>query len=173
MISLHVTNYDDVYAKIRWQDGRESFDIWTNIPTPYIQNLSNFHYNDVNYTFFGFVDQVDSAVEEEIRRETLDSGVTDYTSRWKVPPVSLSETEPEYVVIADDTEIVPEKLFEQVEAILVHYLENEDSLRVQYLNNKTMQRAREDYKKANPEKAENSVLIMWPEKNSRYLKTKN
>ena len=77
--------------------------------------------------------------------------------------------EPEYVVIIEDPESVPEKLYEQTTALLTHYLLEEENLRVAYLNRKMMSAARAKHSAENPETPEDSVMLLWPEKNSRYL----
>lgn len=168
MITLHATNYDDLYSEIVWQDQGIRYTIWTNICTQYLRAIGSFDFNEVNYSYFGFVDQVDSLVEADRPFEETDFGLLQQPSRWKNPPVELSDSEPEYVVIAEDSDQVPEKLFEQMDAILSFYIENEDTLRIEHMNAETMQRARETYRENNPEEPEDSLIILWPEKNSRY-----
>ena len=173
MIGLHATNYDDLYSEIIWQDQGVRYTIWTNICTQYLRAIGSFDFNNVNYSYFGFVDQIDSELEANRLIAVMDAGVIQRTSRWKTPPVTLSDSDPEYVVIAEDPDIVPEKLFEQMDAILSYYMQNEDTLRIEHMNAITMQKARIAYKENNPEEPEDSMIIMWPEKNSRYQNSDN
>ena len=69
---------------------------------------------------------------------------------------------PEYVVVAEDPKSVPEKLFEQMDAVYGYYLENEAKLRTHHANLKTMSEAREKYEAEHPEPKRDRVMIMWP-----------
>ncbi|MDQ8208782.1 hypothetical protein QEH52_14745 [Coraliomargarita sp. SDUM461003] len=160
MISFSVTNYDDLYSEIKWRDGKCIFSVWTNVALKYLPALSSFKQDDVCYSYFGFTDNIDSGREKERAGTHYFNGqVYEYESCWKEPPVVLGD-EPEYVVISEEAgTIVPDELYEQMDAVLRFYLENEDSLRVAYLNMQSLNNARADYLLKNPPHPEESILI--------------
>lgn len=172
MISFSAYRYDDLYAEITWreQGSSVSYTLWTNIPLRFLPVINSFEADGVHYDYFGFVYEISREIEEE-RAETWSSQGHEYESRWKAPPVELSATEPEYVVVAEDPTAVPDKLFEQMDAIFGYYLENQADLEIAHENMEKLSKARAAYREANPpDPTEESVTIFWPIKNSRYLK---
>lgn len=167
-LSISVTNYDDQHSKIVWRDGADVFEVWTNVATQYLRVLHTFEFGGYSYNHLGFVDHVSAELEAERMAMATALGHAPFETRWKEPPVAFSPDYPEYVVVTDHPETVPEKLYRQIEALLTVYLMREDALRVAYLNQETLEDARKAYREANPAEPEDSVLIMWPEKNSRY-----
>jgi len=171
MISFSAYRYDELYAEITWreQGSPEAYTLWTNVSLEFLPALNSFEFGGVHYDYFGFVYEISEETEQE-RAEKWSFHGHEYESRWKTPPVELSATEPEYVVVADDPAAVPEKLFEQMDALLVTYLENRSNLQVGHENMKKLNEARAAYREANPpDPTEESVTIFWPIKNSRYL----
>lgn len=172
MISFSAYRYDDLYAEITWrkQGSPESYTLWTNVPLKFLPALNSFEFDGIHYDYFGFVYEISREIEEE-RAATWSFHGHEYESHWKTPPVELSATEPEYVVVADDPDAVPEKLFEQMDALLGYYLENRSNLQVAHENMMKLNEAQTAYREANPpDPTEESVTIFWPIKNSRYLK---
>lgn len=161
-LSFSVTNYDDLYSEITWRDTetKNKYSVWTNVSLVHLPMLSSFELDDVNYSYFGFPENIDSEAEKERTGPHYFNGRRyEYESRWKESPVVFAK-EPEYVVIAEeDGTIVPEKLYENMDAVLRYYLENEESLRISHLNSAALSRAREEYLRKNPPQPEESVLI--------------
>jgi hypothetical protein len=161
-LSFSVTNYDDLYSEITWRDleTQNTFSVWTNVSLVHLPVISSFELEGVNYSYFGFSENIDSEVEKERTGPHYFNGRRyEYESRWKEPPVAFKE-EPEYVVIAEeDGAIVPDKLYEDMDSVLRYYLENEESLRVSHLNSLAISRARDEYRCNNPSQPEESVLI--------------
>lgn len=172
MISFSAYRYDDLYSEITWreQGSSESYTLWTNIPLEFLPTLNSFESGGVHYDYFGFVHYISKETEQE-RAETWSFHGREYESRWKTPPVEFSTAEPEYVVVASDPASVPDKLFEQMDALFGYYLENQYDLQVAHENMKKLRQARAAYREANPpDPTEENVTIFWPIKNSRYLK---
>lgn len=160
LLSFYVTNFDDLYSEITWRHENSVFSIWTNVSLVHLPALRRFEFDNVQYGYFGFADNIDSAVEEERAGPHYFNGqVYEYKSRWKDAPVEFGE-EPEYVVIPEVAgTTVPDKLYEDMDAVLQFYLNNEESLRVTHLNALSMSRAHEEYLRQNPPQPEESVLI--------------
>jgi hypothetical protein len=171
-ISMYTVVYNHSHSEITWRDSEDGqsfeYTIWTNVPLTYLRPLTSFEAEDVHYSYMGFVDLVDSKWEQE-RADNYSFHGHKYKSRWKDSPVTFSNV-PEYVVVADDPSAVPAKLFEQMDSLIGYYLEQENSLRIQHENAETMNTAMKKYRDENPETPTDRVMIMWPEKNSRYLK---
>ena len=159
-LSFHVTNYDELYSEITWRDENKVFSVWTNVSLNHLPALNSFKLDDVHYSYFGFADDIDSTIEKERADSYLFHGQQyEYKSRWKEVPVAFGE-EPEYVVIPEEEEVViPEKLYEQMDAVLRFYLENEASLRISHLNSEKLNKTRTKYLRENPPQPEESVFI--------------
>lgn len=168
-LSLVVTNYDDSYSRIKWRYESQEFEIWSNIQLTYLHPIGDFEYEGVNYNYFGFFDLIEFEVEKE-RAETYPLHGHKYKSRWEDSPVTFGK-EPEYVVVAEDPKSIPEKLFEQMDAVYGYYLENEVKLRTYHDNLKTINQARAKYKAEHPEPERDRVIIMWPEKQQSAQQT--
>lgn len=160
MISFSANNYDDLYSEITWRDGKNVFSVWANVALVHLPALNSFQLDEVHYSYFGFTNNIDSAVEKERAGPHYFNGQTyEYQSRWKESPVAFGE-EPEYVVIPETEGLdIPEKLYEDMDAVLGYYLESEDSLRISHLNSQTLNRVRAKYLEENPPPPEESVLI--------------
>lgn len=161
-LSFSVTNYDDLYSEITWRDleTQHRFSVWTNVSLVHLPVISSFKLDGVNYSYFGFSENIDSEVEKERTGQHYFNGRRyEYESRWKEPPVGFAE-DPEYVVIAgEDGAVVPDKLYEDMDSVLRYYLENEESLRISHLNSVALAQARDKYRSENPPQPEESVLI--------------
>lgn len=161
MLSFYVKNYDDLYSEITWRDHENNvFSIWTNVSLVHLPVLNSFKLDDVNYSYAGFSDYIDSASEKERAGIYEFHGHQhEYKSRWKDAPVVFGK-EPEYVVIPENSSaVVPDELHEQMSAVLRCYLENEDTLRISHLNSKILNEERAKYVHENPPQPEESVLI--------------
>lgn len=161
-LSFSVTNYDDLYSEITWRDleTQHTFSVWTNVSLVHLPVISSFKLDGVNYSYFGFSQDIDSEVEKERTGPHYFNGRRyEYESRWKEPPVGFAE-DPEYVVIAgEDGAVVPDKLYEDMDSVLRYYLENEESLRILHLNSVALAKARDKYRSENPPQLKESVLI--------------
>jgi hypothetical protein len=91
-----------------------------------------------------------------------------YESRWQGLPVKLSDETYEYVVVTETDEAVPEKLYEQMDALFAFYLEERDSLETSYKNSLKLQIAHEKFMKENPPEVKPSITNFWPKENSSY-----
>lgn len=160
-LSFHVTNFDDLYSKITWRDGPDTFFIWVNRAFTYLPAINQFAWEGVHYSYFGFADYVDSKIEAERAGQHLFEGqIYEYTSRWEEPPIEFGK-KPEYIVIPEEPGVtVPEKLYTQMDAVFSYYLAERKSLRIQSKNTKRLNRARKQYLRENPPTSpEGSVLV--------------
>lgn len=61
-LSLLVTNYDDLYSRVKWRYEDQEYEIWSNIQLTYMHSIGDFKYNGINYNYFGFFDMIESDV---------------------------------------------------------------------------------------------------------------
>lgn len=169
-ISMAANVYGDDYSEITWRDleTREEFAVWTNICLNYLSPISTFIDGQTHYDYFGFIYPYDDKAEEERLVKAAELGY-EVESRWKEPPVTLSEDYYEYVVVAADPSAVPEKLYRQLDALFGYYLENKTELEIRYKNARTMEAARKKDLEENPPEPKESITNFWPGENSVYL----
>jgi hypothetical protein len=169
MISISVTVYGKSHSRVVWRnpDSGDRFTLWVSFPLRYLSPISSFEGELAHYSYFGFTELIRRKDESALVREAEKLGY-DYQSRWLESPVPLSEEYAEYVIEADSFEIVPDKLYEQVDSLLSHYLEREDELEIAHRNAEKMRRARAEYEEKNPKAPKPSITNFWPGKNSSY-----
>lgn len=155
-IQLHATVYDDAHSKLILTYEKTRYTVWTNLNFKYLRLLGSFQAGERRYSYFGVTEQIDSEREAMISGLAGKSGFN-YASRWESPPVPLG-LEPEYIVVTENGNPVPNEVYRQLDDLLGHYMANEEKLRSGYENARQMQAARERYRKAHPEKPQDIVL---------------
>jgi hypothetical protein len=135
----------------------DRYTVWTNVDYTYLPFLGDFETDARRYTYTGFNYRIDR--ETELKQEAIaqQHGYR-YESHWKQPPVRFTSAEPEYVIVTDDAREIPNGVYRQLDDLMLFYLERQDALRIDYLNAKELQAARERYKAANPEPPQDIVL---------------
>jgi hypothetical protein len=169
-ISLAANVYGDAYSKITWRDEEtwEEFVVWTNISIRYLGLITSITDGHRRYDCFGFIYPY-SKESEAARIQWAAELRYEAVTRWEVPPVTLSMEYYEYLVVADETRIVPEKLYRQLDVVLGYYLKERGALEVSYKNSQTMAAARQKDLKENPPIPVDSVTNFSPGLNSVYL----
>ena len=169
-ISLSVTVFGEEYSKILWRKPRneaerrkapEKFEIWTNVNLSYLRLISTFDRDGVVYDAFVFTDTVTRKTEASRRAFARKHG-HDYKSRWQQPPVRFTAGRPEYIVTEPAERRIPPELYEQMDALFAHYLENEAKFKSGYLRNKALRKAKEQYLKENPPQPKDVIINHWP-----------
>ena len=131
-ISLSATVYDDEVTEIRlWHEG-EQYRALSNVAFTHLQFIGNFEDETAYWSFFGMVDTVDGEEEAKIAEQARAFGY-DYTPRPR-PDKSLvaSLDEPEYLLLAERGQTVPEAVLAQLDAIHVYYLTHERRLAIEH-----------------------------------------
>lgn len=174
MISVSAQIFDDNHSKVVWRDQEtgEAFDIWTNINVVWLNPLSSFDTEDTHYSYFAMTERVNPS-DEKKRQKTADKMGYSYKSRWQESPVVLSSEHPEYVVVTETARAVPEKLYQQMDALFAFYLEERNSLEVAFKNAEKLKISHEKYMKENPPQPKPSITNFWPGKNSSYRRTES
>ncbi|MFQ3270206.1 MAG: putative HAF family extracellular repeat protein [Lentimonas sp.] len=170
-ISMAANIYGDEHSEITWRDTetRQEFTIWTNVNMRYLRPIPSNSAGNTHYDYFGFIHPYDYEAELERVKRAEELGY-DAQSRWKESPILFSDEYYEYVVIAEDSTIVPEKLYRQLDTVLSYYLSNKAELEIRHHNAQTMEAARKLSLNENPPEPVDSVTNFWPSKNSVYLK---
>ena len=171
MISISVTVYGKSHSRVVWRnpDTGDRFTLWVSFPLRYLSPISSFENEFAHYSYFGFSEIIRRKDERKRARKARKLGF-DYESRWLESPVQLSEESAEYVIEADSSEAVPDKLYEQMDSLLSHYLEREDELKIAHRNAKKMRRIKAEYEEQNPKAPKPSITNFWPGRGSVYQK---
>jgi hypothetical protein len=161
-ISLGANVYGDEYSEIKWRDPDtgKTVSVWTNISLNYLKPIVSFTADDVHYDYFGFVTNYTREGDEARMKMFKELGY-EAESQWKYPPVRLSSDYSEYYVDAPWDAEIPEKLHRQLSALFAYYLKNEEKFKIEYLNSRTLQAAREANLKANPPKEAKEVIMNY------------
>jgi len=172
-ITLSVTVFGEEYSKILWRkprdtEGRskqalEEFEIWTNINLNYLRPISTFSSgrDHVVYDYMGFTSTITREAEAWRRTYAKKRGY-DYESRWQTPPVRFTDRTAEYVVVESEERRIPPELYQQMDALFTHYLENEDRFKADFLSNEALRKARKAYLKKNPPEPKDVIINHWP-----------
>lgn len=171
-ISLSVTVFSDEYSKILWREPREKderskapeeFEIWTNVNLNYLKPISSFEWDKgrIVYSYMGFTTTITRQAEARRRAYAKKRG-HDYESRWQSPPVRFTKDKAEYVVVEAEERRIPPELYEQMDALFTHYLENEERFKAEFLRNEALSKAREAYLKENPPQPKDVIINHWP-----------
>jgi hypothetical protein len=161
-ISLGANVYGDEYSEITWRDPEtgQTVTVWTNISLNYLKPIVSFTADDIHYDYFGFVMSYTREGDEARMKMAKELGY-EAESQWKYPPVRLSADYHEYYVDAPWDAEIPEKLHRQLSALFAYYLKNEEKFKIEYLNSRTLQAAREANLKSNPPKEAKEVIMNY------------
>lgn len=161
-ISLSATVYDREITEIRlWHEG-EQYRALSNVAFNHLQFIGNFEDETAYWSFFGMVDAVDSEEESRIAAQARAFGY-DYTPRPR-PDKTLfaSLEEPEYLLLAERGQTVPEAVIAQLDAIHVYYLTNERRLAIEHQRATALAEAQRKWREENPEPPKDTVINFWP-----------
>ena len=162
-ISMGANVYGDEYSEITWRDTETNvgFIVWTNVNLSYLRPITSIQDEEYDYMYFGFVTNYtreDEAARLEFAKE---KGFSDVVSRWKTPPVQLSPDQFEYVVVVDSATAVPQKLYRQLNAVLGHYVANQEDLETAHHNSVALENARRKYLEENPPAPKQTMVNFW------------
>ncbi|NBB80361.1 MAG: hypothetical protein GVY36_13115 [Verrucomicrobia bacterium] len=170
-ISLSVTLFGDEYSKIFWRkprsaegqerhDAPEEFELWTNINLNYLRPISSFEQGGVVYNYFGFGETITR--EGEVRRSAFakEHGY-EYKSRWEESPADFTTGQSEYVVVDNGGRSIPPELYQQMDALFAHYLENQTTFKTEHLNSESLRKAKDAYLKKNPPQPKDVIINHW------------
>ncbi len=169
-ISLSVTVFGEEYSKILWRKPRneetprkapEEFEIWTNVNLNYLRPIGTFDRDNVVYSYMGFTDTITREDEAWRRSYAKERGYV-YESRWQLCPVRFTQGNAEYVLVESEERRIPPELYQQMDALFGHYLENEDRFKAEFLRSEALRKARETYLKENPPEPKDVIINHWP-----------
>lgn len=161
-IHLGVNVYGNDYSEITWRDresGR-SFTVWTNVNLNYLNPMTSFEANGIQYDYFGVIIAYSYEAEEERLAMATEQGAS-VESNWKTPPVVFSAGQYEYFIDAPRDTQVPEKLYKQLDALLGYYLANLKHLEIEYKNARLLQAAQKKDLEENPPKKPKQIIMNY------------
>jgi len=160
--SLSATVYDGDITEIRlWHEG-EQYRALSNVAFRHLQFVSHFEDETAYWSSLGMVDTVDWEAEAKIAEQARAFGY-DYTPRPR-PEKTLfaSLDEPEYLLLAERGQTVPEAVLAQLDAIHVYYLTNERRLAIEHQRATALAEANRKWREENPEEPKDTVINFWP-----------
>lgn len=166
LISVGSTVYDEKFTEVTWREpgvsGAKPFTIWMNRNLKYITVINHFDLNGVNYSYIGFVSSVDT--NHFITHPVTGERIRPYDiPDWIPTEDDFPGDEASYLVLVEDESVVvPELLYEQMDALLIYYVDNKADLISAHERAETMRRASKLLDEIEPEKKEDIVINYWP-----------
>ncbi|MBT63600.1 MAG: hypothetical protein CML13_10360 [Puniceicoccaceae bacterium] len=167
-ISLSATVYDDSYTQITWRDenGIPTV-VWSNVNFKYLRPISSYQIGNVQYSYFGLTSEIDTSTFF-IHPETGEKVYPHKLPDW-MPTEDDFPNEPSYLVLAEENVATPEALYEQIDALIIYYTEEEEILKAAYQRSETLRKAKSDFLKSNPQPEKDIVINYWPIKSNSDL----
>lgn len=166
MISVRATVYDETFTELIWRDpslaGANPISIWVNRDFRYFSSIHRFELNNVHYSYIGFTGSVDTDayVTHPVTGEKF---LLYKLPEWMPSAEDFPSDEAAYIVrISEENEDVPELLYQQMDALLAHFVENEAELIAAYQRSEMLRKAREQLDELEPEKKKDIVINYWP-----------
>ncbi len=160
-ISLSATVYDGEVSEIRlWFEGGR-YEALSNVPFTYLQVIGSFEDETAHWSFFGMVESVDREKETRFAEDARALGVQ-YTPRTR-PDKSLfvSMEIPEYLLLAQPEQEIPEGVLDRLDAIHAYYLANERTLAVRHQRREALAEAHRKWREENPEEPKDTIINFW------------
>lgn len=151
-LTFFVRVFDDELTEIRVAPLADGITILSNVPFTHLPAIESVVMEDAYYSFFSFVDHVESVSEPSSDRP--DS-------------TAFSATGPEYLVFAEGDAEVSTDLLEAIDAIHRHYLKHEANFKSRAQRAAVLQAARERYLEENPSVPTERIINFHPVQ-SRY-----
>ncbi|MFP4352775.1 MAG: hypothetical protein ACLFRP_08815 [Puniceicoccaceae bacterium] len=160
-IFLSATVYDGEVSEIRlWHEG-ERYEALSNVAFTHLQVIGSFEDETAHWSFFGMVESVDREKEARLAEEARALGA-EYSPRIRPDGSLFTSTEvPEYVVLADRHESVPEEVLARLDAIHTYYLANERTLAIRHQRREALAEAHRKWPRENPEEPKDTIINFW------------
>ncbi|TVP81971.1 MAG: hypothetical protein EA353_00995 [Puniceicoccaceae bacterium] len=161
-ISMAVNVYGGEYSEITWRDTetRKEYTVWTNVNLYYLRPINAFVSDGYRYDYFGFIYTFDRESERQ-RIEMAAKFGYHAESRWKIPPFVFSGEHYEYFVDAAPDAQVPEKLYQQLDALFAYYAEHREEFEVRRKNTDMLQAARKQSLEARPAGKPKQIIMNY------------
>lgn len=156
-LTFFVTVFDDEITEIRVAPLDDGVTVLSNVPFTYLPAIESLT-EDVYYSFFSFVNKVESDSTNEANRPD---------------PTIFSSSSPEYVVFSKfETEVSPD-LLEAIDALHRHYLQNEADFEARAQRAEALRMAREQYLEENPPPPQETVINFFPIRSRTHSQDNN
>ena len=166
MISIGATVYDDSFTEVTWREpgvaGAKPFTVWVNRNFKFISPLHHFDRAGVSYSYIGFTSSVDT--DAYVTHPVTGERFLPYQlPDWMPNSADFPSEEASYIVLVQDsTTEIPELLYQQMDALLGHYMENEAGLIATYQRAEALRQAKQKLDESEPEKKKDIVINYWP-----------
>ena len=160
-ISLSATVYDGEISGIRlWHEGQR-YEVLSNVSFTYLQVIGSFEDETAEWSFFGMVESVDREEEAHFAADARALGA-EYTPRARPDKSLFSSMEvPEYHVLAEPGQKIPEGVLDRLDAIHAYYLANERTLAIRHQRREALAAAHRKWREENPEEPQDTIINFW------------
>lgn len=160
-ISLSATVYDREVTEIRlWHEG-EQYRALSNVAFHHLQTIGNFEDETAYWSFFGIVVSVRAEDEAEAAEQARALGYR-YNPQPRPDQSLFSSLDiPEYLILAERGQAVPEGVLARLDAIHSYYLANEPTLASRHQRREALAEAHRKWRKENPEPATDTIINFW------------
>jgi hypothetical protein len=144
--SLSGIVYDNSITEIWWHRGGKHYRVFINANFLYLEGIGEFEDASRRYSIFSLF--TGSTVQNAENR-----------GKWVPSMADFSPDTLECLVVewGDETEL-DDVRFNAIDAMLSHYQENYDAIKVDYDNRRTIDRARREYLRQNPPKQRDKII---------------
>ncbi len=167
-ISLSSTVYDDEYTQVTWRDeDGVATTVWVNLNFKYFSTISSFQLGSVKYSYFGFTHEIDTnafITHPETGEKIYPHNLPDW-----MPSADDFPSVPAYLVLAEEDAVIPDALYQQMDALIIHFINKELELKAAYQRAEALRKAKANFLKANPQPEKDIVINYWPIKSNSDL----
>lgn len=163
-LSLGIQIYDNEVSELVWRKDGQCIRAYSNIDFSYLTPVGQIESENVVFSLFAITSQTTRERESARLNRMREAGID--VEPLFIPELSdFTGPDPEYIIYADEEEIIPEELFETLDALHAYYVEHESDLKAEALKRKALSEARERYKEANTRTKEPTVIHYWKVEN--------
>lgn len=160
-IHLSAYVYDRSVTEVIWREpGGREWRIISNVDFNYLTGIGSFEDGTYAWSNFMALENVDTAAEQAKVLLAASQGV-DYSPRTAPGAGLFASSDPEYLVYAESEAAVPEALYEELDALHQYYYAHRDRLIAEYERRKVLNKARQEWQKANPPQPKDTVINFW------------
>lgn len=154
LILLSATVFDREHTYLRWWNGRQAYEAWSNLD---FNNLGGFVEFKSGKKRYGLIMGLGNATNAKTQGEPLPP----------YPQALQAEDAPAFLLIAGDEENI--EALAGIEALHQLYANEEETLVAATQGREEAQRVREADLKANPPQKPNITIQVWPKEGSRHF----
>jgi len=163
---LSGTVYEDGVTELSWTHGGRRYEAFANIDFRHFMGVGDFETEDAHYTLLMAIGEgTRESIREQNRRAEVENW-SDYNPKWVPGRESFSSDSVEYLVVSEE-EITDDSPYACIEAMLAHYANNHEQMKIAYQRAVALREAQERYLRANPPQPQDTIINFAPSPKSK------